>query len=197
LPANDIIVPNLDRNRYRVELVMANRRLGVVGTTVQMNGSNQIHKYELVGRHGRYTLIPAGVEMKPMRRHARAVPNRRGGPAYNQVGIHNTRFRTPAPQFDHFLSAIHRQAFDRDKVAMATQYLNTHRVSSSQVTRLVNAMSFESSKVDVAMAAYQSTIDPQNYDMVYNAFAFSSSARKLDQFIYGSGAQCGTNHRRW
>lgn len=99
-----------------------------------------------------------------------------------------------------------RQGFDEDKLRVAKRALRNQRnMYAEDVARLMNAFSFERFKVELAKFAYERTVDPENYHVVYAALTFSSSQCELDQFLgynegyyrdYGRRGQYGRRGRR-
>ena len=69
-------------------------------------------------------------------------------------------------------------------MTLSKQAIRQHGViNSRQVAELMNLMSFESSKLELAKYAYEYTIDPQNYFQLFIAFSFDSSVRELSEYI--------------
>ncbi|MBL0095790.1 MAG: DUF4476 domain-containing protein [Bacteroidetes bacterium] len=86
--------------------------------------------------------------------------------------------------FNALLNTIDNQSFESTRMTLSKQAIRQHGViNSRQVAELMNLMSFESSKLELAKYAYQYTIDPQNYFQLFNAFSFDSSVRELSEYI--------------
>ncbi len=103
------------------------------------------------------------------------------GQGHGQGGYY---YPVMSPQaFAYLKSTIANTSFDSSKLEIAKQAVRSNRVSSQQVFELVSMMSFESTKLDLAMFAYQFTVDKGSYFIVNNAFSFSSSIRRLNEFI--------------
>ncbi|MCF8372573.1 MAG: DUF4476 domain-containing protein [Bacteroidales bacterium] len=56
-------------------------------------------------------------------------------------------------------------------------------MSSEQVLELLQMLSFDSYRLDLAKYAYIYTVDKHNYYIVNNAFTFSSNITALNQYI--------------
>lgn len=106
--------------------------------------------------------------------------------------VHNPPPTNPIPvgpvavpdyDFNQMLHTIQAQSFESTKMNITRQLLSQHYFTARQVERLMNAMSFESSRLEIAQLAYQSTVDPYNYYQVYDAFAFESSIVELNRYI--------------
>ncbi|MBN2664657.1 MAG: DUF4476 domain-containing protein [Bacteroidales bacterium] len=85
--------------------------------------------------------------------------------------------------FNTALFALKNQDFDSDKLIVAKQIASTNCLLSEQVKTIMLDFDFESSKIDFAQFAYSHTFDPQNYYLVNEAFDFSSSIDKLNDYI--------------
>lgn len=85
--------------------------------------------------------------------------------------------------FNGLLNTLRNTSFDSNKLEIAKQALSWNWVTSAQVRQLMYAFSFESSKLEIAKFAHNSTVDPENYFIVHDAFSFSSSSRELNRFI--------------
>lgn len=132
----------------------------------------------------------------PHRRNTRrniTTPQRGRGVNYNRNGQGYTNrggARAPALRggratnnFNAALTTIKQASFQSEKTLIAKQYLRNNDVTSRQVLHMIRAFTFESSRLEIAKIAYRSTVDPQNYFLVNQGFAFSSSSRALDRFI--------------
>ncbi len=96
----------------------------------------------------------------------------------------------PAPQcmydadFNALLSTIDQQSFESTRMTISKQAIRQHgAISTSQVAALINLMSFESSKLELAKYAYTYTTDRHNYFRIFDAFSFDSSVRELSNYI--------------
>jgi len=86
-------------------------------------------------------------------------------------------------QFNDVLYSIQQSRFNKDKVNVAKQAIANNGVNTNQLLQILNQIDFESSKLEIAKYAYHHTFDKENYFKVNQAFTFSSSKRKLDQYI--------------
>jgi len=104
----------------------------------------------------------------------------------------NRRYNEPNREFrnrmtDDDFCQINRRLqnmmFESDKIEYIKDKIDFYFVTSSQVSDLLYNITFESNRLDLAKYAFQKTIDPQNYSLVYNTLDFESSKRNLDYFI--------------
>jgi len=68
-------------------------------------------------------------------------------------------------------------------MTVAKQLINNNYFSSRQVARLIQQMTFESSKLELAKYAYSKTVDKSNYFIVNDQFSFESSITALSDYI--------------
>jgi hypothetical protein len=85
--------------------------------------------------------------------------------------------------FCNLKNSITGKAFESSRMAVAKQAIASNYMSSAQITELVELMTFETSKLDLAKFAYRFTIDKNNYYLVNDAFSFESSIRELAGYI--------------
>jgi len=86
--------------------------------------------------------------------------------------------------FNALLNTIDNQSFESTRMTIAKQSIRQHGViHTRQVEALMNLMSFESSKLELAKYAYEFTIDQHNYFQLFNAFSFESSVRELSNYM--------------
>lgn len=86
-------------------------------------------------------------------------------------------------EFNRLYDRIAHLSFNSDKADAAKNAIRYNNFTSLQVNALVSLFSFESYKLEIAKLAFDKTIDPENYDMVFNQLTFSSSKRELDNYI--------------
>ncbi len=98
---------------------------------------------------------------------------------------HNTGYRQAMSvgEFSQLKQTICNSNFDNTKLVVAKQTISQNYFTAAQVKELVALFSFESSKLDIAKSAYRNSIDKNNYFIVSNEFAFSSSKEELARFI--------------
>jgi hypothetical protein len=85
--------------------------------------------------------------------------------------------------FNHIFCTVRDRCFDSDRLAIARQAFANRLMSAGMVRRMLEAFTFESSKLAFAKFAYGLTVDPHNYYVVNDGFTFSSSIRDLDRYI--------------
>jgi len=117
------------------------------------------------------------------------VPNINPRYANNQLGMQPR-------QFENLLFAVERESFDKDKVAIMTHASRNGAINSRQVLELMSLLSFDSYKLQFAKTAYRNTVDKQNYFIVRDGLSFTSSKRKLTDFMNQQTAPPHNKDRR-
>lgn len=85
--------------------------------------------------------------------------------------------------FDQLKCSIASKSFDSSRLQIAKQALSSNYFMSSQISELMQLMTFESSRLELARIGYANTLDKQNYYIVNDAFTFESSINDLNKFI--------------
>jgi hypothetical protein len=85
--------------------------------------------------------------------------------------------------FESALRSIDLATFDSDQIRVAKQIIRRNGASSNQIAEIMKALSFESSRLEVAKFGFQFVVDQENYFVVNDVFWFSSSIRELDRYI--------------
>lgn len=101
---------------------------------------------------------------------------------YNQ---HQGRINRPNDRlnnrgkFRFFMEELDRKRFDAKKFAFASRYINRNELNTKQLIRITRQFSFEDTKVDFILNAYDQLYDKQNFFLVYDELRFRSSIRTI------------------
>ncbi len=87
--------------------------------------------------------------------------------------------------FSRLVHTIKAHSFDSDQLRVAKQGVRMNGVTSEQMRELMQLMSFESTRLELAKFGYEFVADPGNYFIVNDVFWFSSSVSELDRFVNG------------
>jgi hypothetical protein len=85
--------------------------------------------------------------------------------------------------FDSAKNNINSKGFDETKLSTAKQIVKSNCMSSAQIKEVMTLFGFDESRLDFAKYAYDYCVDPNNYFVVSEAFAFDSSADELNQYL--------------
>lgn len=137
-------------------------------------------------------ITPAGNlfidQVNPIRPVRPNGPNRNWVPPQNrnrQGNFHAPGMNHGASNFGLFLNSIRSESFDRAKLDLSREYLRFNALTSDQVVRVMNQITFDSGKIEFAKMAYPNVLDPQNFFITMNALTFNSSKRELQRYISG------------
>ncbi|MCW3085216.1 MAG: hypothetical protein JWP12_2582 [Bacteroidetes bacterium] len=101
-------------------------------------------------------------------------------PGYNGV------YGCPAPMspedFEAAKKSIADKGFDESRLTIAKQIISSNCMLCKQIKELMELMSFESTKLDLAKYAWNHNLDKGNYYTLNDAFGFESSIEELNQY---------------
>lgn len=105
----------------------------------------------------------------------------------NGTGHCGTGMSYPSYMSDHdfnsLKNSVSSKSFDSSRLTVAKQGIKGSKLSSRQVAELMDILTFESTKLELAKYAYSFVADKQNYYLVNDSFTFSSSISELDRYI--------------
>lgn len=103
-----------------------------------------------------------------------------GYACYNTSPSYNTGYYAPmgmSPQaFSVLMATVRREAFDDNKLRIASGAIMMNGVSTAQLRDLMLLLSFDDNRLALARTAYPYVIDKGNIFMINDAFTFSSTA---------------------
>jgi len=86
-------------------------------------------------------------------------------------------------EFQQLKQSIQDVSFDASKLTVAKQAASYNMLTAQQVAELMELMTFESTRLELAKFAFQHTYDKSNYYVVNSSFHFESSIDELNEFI--------------
>jgi hypothetical protein len=108
---------------------------------------------------------------------------------YNN-GYPNGVYRTPMAdyQFSQIYQNVKSKWFQSNKVSEVRDAFNTTAsyFSTYQITQLLQLISSESNRLELAKLSYRFVSDPANFTQVYSLFSSQSSRNELDRYIRGT-----------
>ena len=151
------------------------------------------HSHGKHGRHGKYKNGHGGHHREfgnPPKGHY-GSSNFNGGYSNNDIGFNNgygpgNRLMSNT-SFNRLIGMLAQESFDDDRLGIAKQALQNNRLNSEQVLLITSQFTFDESRLDFAKNAYSNTVDKENYFIINNEFAFSSTKESLNQYIYRFG----------
>ena len=86
-------------------------------------------------------------------------------------------------EFHKIKKTIEDQWFDDTKVSVSKQVIRDYNISVEELVDILNLLSFESSKLELAKYAYDNMYNTRGFYQVYDVFSFSSSVEELSEYI--------------
>lgn len=109
---------------------------------------------------------------------------------YNNGGNNNGGYRTPMAnyQFSELYKEVKGKWFQAGKVTSVRDALaNTATYfSTNQVMQLLQLISSESNRLELAKLSYRVVADPANFTQVYSLFSNQSYRNELDRYVRGN-----------
>jgi hypothetical protein len=100
---------------------------------------------------------------------------------------YNGIYGCPAPMsgsdFQTAKNSITSKGFDESRLILAKQIIGSNCLLCKQIKDLMQLMSFEETKLELAKFAWHHNLDKGNYYQLNDAFGFESSIEELNQYI--------------
>ncbi len=103
---------------------------------------------------------------------------------YNNTSEFNNANLVQQAQMNTLKSSVEGKISDSDKQKLIQQYLVDKTLTTAQVLAIMDWLSFESTRLEIAKYCYTKVIDPENYLQVGNKFSFQSSKSALEDLMY-------------
>jgi hypothetical protein len=111
--------------------------------------------------------------------------NNNGG--YNNGGYNNGGYRTPMAdyQFSQLYQDVKSKWFQSNKItSVRDAFSNTATYFSTyQITQLLQLITSESSRLELAKLSYRVVADPANFTQVYSLFSNQNNRNELDRYV--------------
>lgn len=101
----------------------------------------------------------------------------------NNVTTKKCNFAMPSADFNAAVATLKKMSFEETTLKTAKQISKKNCMSVQQIISIIKLFSFEESKLDFAIAAYDNCIDTNNYFKINEHFTFSSSSDSLNEFL--------------
>lgn len=85
--------------------------------------------------------------------------------------------------FNILMDVLRNENFDNARLGIAKQALASNRMNVKQVAAIMDLLTFDNAKLSFAKAAYNKTVDRENYFVINGKFSFSSSVSDLNNYI--------------
>ena len=84
---------------------------------------------------------------------------------------------------EDFKQVLQHEMFDNSRLAIAKKTIAENAFSSVQVKEMMELFGFDNNKLEIAKISYRNTVDKNNYFMIYDCFAFSTTKEELAKYI--------------
>lgn len=107
--------------------------------------------------------------------------------SYVYINSYGTSYRSRVltPQeIDNIAHEMDHARYDQERLEIARAFIRKDMVYAEDVAFLMNYLSFEEHRLELAKFSYRRTVDKQNYHLVFDQLEYRGSKRELDRFIY-------------
>jgi hypothetical protein len=188
---NEIVIPNLRSGQHSIQVFRANgnnRR----STELYANTFTLRPNYDLQitvnGNNGRVRMVEstnnAAYDPYGNRNNNDPYYNNNNDPYYNNNN--NYRVAMAESDFNNLYQSIRGKWLPGSKMNAATSAFNntSYNFSSAQIRQVIQLLSSEANRLDLAKLAYDNAIDPNNYySQVYDLLSNQSSRDELNNYI--------------
>lgn len=109
--------------------------------------------------------------------------NIRNGRFHGKNFNRHQRFESNLLNMRNFMVGMDYQRFDFERVEYAKHHLAQTQLFAQDLAKILNTMSFDYNRLEVATFAYGNVIDKENIYVVFDEFAFSSTKRNFEKFM--------------
>lgn len=81
------------------------------------------------------------------------------------------------------IEALEKRPFEASKLSTAKEALSESSIRAEDLKRLLRALDFESTRIELAKFAHAHVADRQNFYRVYEAFDFDASVREVQEAV--------------
>jgi len=184
-PSNEIVIQQIIAGRHSLQVMRLNNGLNRAPEKVYDGFIEVQPNVDIFAKITAFNMINISTAVKS--NYVISVHQYISG---NQNTVVVQEIREPAvPQamkpedFTVLKTTLTNASFENSKLSVAKQAINSNNFSSYQIYEMMLLFDFESSRLEIAKAAYLKTIDKQNYFMVQQALDFSSSKTNLTEYI--------------
>lgn len=162
----------------------ANVNVGVPGVSISMNVNDPAYAQQSTTTTTTTTTVTGG-------HHHNGHDGQQEMPAPPHVSPYtlpgyNGAYGCPVPMSQQDFAAakasVASKSFDDSRLTIAKQIIGSNCLLCSQIRELMNLMSFESSRLDIAKFAWNHNLDKGNYYTLNDAFIFESSIDELNSY---------------
>lgn len=99
------------------------------------------------------------------------------------TGVYGCPYPMGESDFESAKQSISAKSFDDTRLTLAKEIVGSNCLLCSQIRELMNLMSFEATKLELAKFSWHHNLDKGNYYKLNDAFTFESSTDELNKYI--------------
>lgn len=80
--------------------------------------------------------------------------------------------------------SVDEKITDNDKLTLMQQYLRNKSMTTEQVSVMLDWLTFEASRLELAKTCYDKVSDNENYLQIANKFTFQNSKKELEDYMF-------------
>lgn len=103
-------------------------------------------------------------------------------PRHGRANVHPVHGMNPGT-FNHLRKALRSASFESTREQIARSAVSGNRISSRQLSQVLQEFSFESTRLRFAKWAYPYVTDRERIFMIYDSFSFDSSVRDFERYL--------------
>lgn len=179
-PMNIVKLNKLYAGRHHVRIKVIGRRFSrEINRPIQLKKD---HKTKFVvnsvGRRGNLQLVK--VDEKPIH-HNNYKPYPKKQNRYDHREKCHVGYMV---NMDKLLHGLEHKRFDSKKIEFVRLALANKSLYTRDLLEILNNVTFESTKLDIAIFAHQGVVDKDNFHLIYDVFKFRSSIRELEKYSH-------------
>jgi hypothetical protein len=194
-PADHAMADNLWGPNFKVRIVFKDMSLREVEKTIMNHPNTSLFYVLRIGKKGDYMLEKTTSDYI---HHGETVKEEEAPPppppAHEKQAEHKSESsskkpgggcKSPMPEgdFQASIAVISNAPFEGPKTSNAKKLVEGHCLTCDQIREVMYVVSYESSRLSIAKAAYTHCFDPANYDEVRNVLNSNKSKEELDAYI--------------
>lgn len=181
----------LEAGRHYIRVIKSTQRHNGFFNQVVYRGFIQIPaRSKIVARVTRNHVFDV-ISVKSLRHRQGQGYNSHGGNTHGNIGINSYgtsgsygyNAGMPHNTFMRLKDMIRNTSFDSKRLTIMKQAIAPGRIKSEQVLELMEMMTFDNNRLELAKFAYKFAVDKQSYFIVNDAFVFSSNISALNHYI--------------
>lgn len=176
-PQQHVVVDHLDYSNHDIYVVLTSPQDKITMVTFRPTSRREECLVHFDPRRNQVELLLP--EQVAQMKH---LPNTMGRPVAHHPEAHVV-VHCSDEEVTQMVEMLKSQSFDSTREKLALNYAENHRLLASQILRLAQEFTFDSSKKEFLKKAYAFCVDPENYAIVVNCLTFTTDKEEILDFI--------------